>query len=117
MDRVCVVVAVSLKGLSADRDANDHAVNWYRTRRVNFEDELAILGRRITIPVLFIQALKDSALPPHLGKSMTKHVPDLTVKQVDTAHWALWERPEEVNGIIATWLKHVVLESGRAGKL
>lgn len=112
MDRVCC-----LRDRPADNDADYDAVNWYRTRKVNFEDELAILGRRITIPVLFIQALKDTALPPHLGKSMAKHVPDLTVKHVDTAHWALWERPEEVNGIIAAWLKHVVFEGGRAEKL
>lgn len=92
-------------------------VNWYRTRRVNYEDELPIVGRKITIPVLFIQALKDQALPPHLGKSMAKHVPDLTLKQVDTAHWALWEKPDEVNGILAGWLKDVVFRDGRFGKL
>lgn len=92
-------------------------MNWYRTRKVNFEDELAILGRQITIPVLFIQALKDQALPPHLGKSMAKHVPNLTLKQVNAAHWALWEKPEEVNSIISTWLKEVALVAGRSGKL
>lgn len=92
-------------------------VNWYRTRKVNYEEELAILGRRIETPVLFIQALKDEALPPHLGKSMAKHIPNLTLKQVNTAHWALWEKPEEVNDIIATWLKDVAFTEGRPGKL
>jgi pimeloyl-ACP methyl ester carboxylesterase len=92
-------------------------VNWYRTRKVNYEEELAILDRQITIPVLFIQALKDQALPPHLGKSMAKHVPNLTIKQVNTAHWALWEKPKEVNSIISTWLKEVALVDGRSGKL
>lgn len=93
------------------------AVNWYRTRKVNYEEELAIVGRKIEVPTLFIQALKDQALPPHLGKSMAKHVPNLTVKQVNTAHWALWEKPEEVNGIIASWLKDVAFKDGRSGKL
>ncbi|KAJ6133910.1 hypothetical protein N7523_000232 [Penicillium sp. IBT 18751x] len=92
-------------------------LNWYRTRKVNFEEEQAILSRRIEIPVLFIQALKDEALPPHLGKSMAKHIPNLTLKQVNTAHWALWEKPEDVNEIIATWLKDVVFTEGRVGKL
>lgn len=95
----------------------DDIVNWYRTRKVNHEDELAILGRRIEVPVLFIQALRDPALPPHLGKSMAKHIPKLTLKQVDTAHWALWEKPDEVNSIISEWLKDVVFTEGRAGKL
>lgn len=67
--------------------------------------------------MLFIQALKDEALPPHLGKSMAKHIPNLTLKQVNTAHWALWEKPEDVNEIIATWLKDVVFTEGRVGKL
>lgn len=92
-------------------------MNWYRIRKINYEEELAILDRKITIPVLFIQALKDSALPPRLGKSMAKHVPNMTMKQVNTAHWALWEKPEEVNGIISTWLKDVVFADGRVGKL
>lgn len=92
-------------------------MNWYRIRKINYEEELAILDRKITIPVLFIQALKDAALPPRLGKSMTKHVPNMTMKQVNTAHWALWEKPEEVNSIISTWLNDVVFANGRVGKL
>ncbi len=92
-------------------------MNWYRIRKINYEEELAILDRKITIPVLFIQALKDAALPQHLGKSMAKHVPNMTMKQVNTAHWALWEKPEEVNSIISTWLKDVVFANGRVGKL
>lgn len=93
------------------------AVNWYRTRKVNYEEELAILGRRIEVPVLFIQALRDPALPPHLGKSMSKHIPNLTLKQVNTAHWALWEKPEEVNVILEEWLKGTVFAERRVGKL
>lgn len=83
-------------------------VNWYRTRPVNYNDELAILNQRITSPVLFIQALKDPALPPHMGRSMAKTIPRLNVKQIDTSHWALWEKPEEVNGIIERWVREVV---------
>ncbi|KAJ5559013.1 hypothetical protein N7461_002985 [Penicillium sp. DV-2018c] len=93
-------------------------LNWYRTRKVNYQDELEILDRpQIGVPTLFIQALRDQALPAHLGKSMAKHVPRLTLKQVDTAHWALWEKPDEVNDILATWLKEQVFAEGRAGKL
>lgn len=93
-------------------------VNWYRTRKINHEEEQAIFNRRIEVPVLFIQALRDEALPPHLGKSMARHIPKLTLKQVNTSHWALWEKPEEVNEIIATWLKDVAFtEGGLTGKL
>jgi pimeloyl-ACP methyl ester carboxylesterase len=96
--------------------ANFVAVNWYRTREVNSKEELAILDRQIQVPTLFIQALRDQALPPHLGKSMAKHIPRLTTKQVNTSHWALWEKPAEVNEIISGWLKEVVF-ADRAGKL
>lgn len=92
------------------------SVNWYRTREINYNDELAILNQRITVPVLFIQALRDPALPPHLGRSMLKTVPRLSLKQVDTSHWALWEKPEDVNGIIAKWMTEVVFGEA-AGKL
>ncbi|KOS43077.1 hypothetical protein ACN38_g6059 [Penicillium nordicum] len=92
-------------------------LNWYRTRDVNYKDELAILDSEIQIPTLFIQALRDQALPPQMGKSMAKRFPRLTLKQVNTAHWALWEKPEEVNEIIGTWLKDQSVVGGRAGKL
>lgn len=91
-------------------------MNWYRTREVNHREELEILDRQIQIPTLFIQALRDQALPPHLGKSMAKHIPNFTLKQVNTSHWALWEKPEEVNHIISDWFKENVF-AGRAGKL
>ncbi|EKV16038.1 Epoxide hydrolase, putative [Penicillium digitatum PHI26] len=92
-------------------------LNWYRTRDVNFEDELAVLDREIQIPTLFIQALRDQALPPHLAKSMAKQLPRLTLKQVDSSHWALWEKPEEVNTIIGTWLKDQSVANEVSGKL
>lgn len=92
-----------------------HSVNWYRTREINYRDELAILNRRITVPVLFIQALGDPPLPPHLGKGMSKVIPKLTVEQVDTSHWALWEKPEEVNKILVRWLEEVVFVNGQLG--
>ncbi|KAJ5537197.1 hypothetical protein N7513_010383 [Penicillium frequentans] len=92
-------------------------LNWYRTRKINFEDELSIVGRKITAPTLFIQALRDEALPPHLGKAMSKQIPRLDLKQVDTAHWALWEKPEEVNAIISEWLKDVAFTGKPLEKL
>lgn len=100
----------------ANRPTNRNEVNWYRTRETNHNEEQAVLNQRITIPVLFIQALRDPALPPHLGKRMAKTVPRLSRKQVDASHWALWEKPEEVNSILETWIKETVFEE-RAAKL
>ncbi|KAJ5783071.1 hypothetical protein N7457_004845 [Penicillium paradoxum] len=92
-------------------------LSWYCTRDVNYKEELDILDRQIQVPTLFIQALRDQALPAHLGKSMGKFIPQLTLKQIDTSHWALWEKPKEVNDIIGAWLKDQGFADGRADKL
>ncbi|KKK13505.1 hypothetical protein ARAM_003522 [Aspergillus rambellii] len=91
-------------------------LNWYKTREINFKDELGLPTDLINVPVLFIQALRDEALPPHLGKGMEKSLPLLTTRQVNTSHWALWEKPEEVNEILSGWVDEVVNDS-RLGKL
>ena len=92
-------------------------VNYYRTGDLDYDDELPILDRGVQIPTLFIQGLRDEALPPHLGQSMGQKVPRLTQEQVDTSHWALWEKPEEVNEIIRSWLNQQYFADGRSGKL
>ncbi|KAI9877118.1 MAG: hypothetical protein M1830_004742 [Pleopsidium flavum] len=83
-------------------------LNWYRNREVNFEEELSLEKTTIDIPVLFIQATRDGALPPFMSVNMDKSLPHLTRKEVDANHWALWEAPEKVNGIIKEWLEGVV---------
>jgi len=82
-------------------------VNWYRNREQNFRDELSLKRRIINIPVLFVQAMKDEALPPAMSEGMEKWIPNLTRKTVTTGHWALWEKPEMVCGIVAEWLRQV----------
>ncbi|KAJ6091163.1 Epoxide hydrolase [Penicillium canescens] len=79
-------------------------LNWYRTRKLDYEDELAITDPIIRIPLLHIQGLKDPALPPHLGQQMGDFIPQLTIESLYTAHWILWEDPQGVNEILARWL-------------
>ena len=55
--------------------------NWYRVRKVNYEDELnmdAEQRKGIKQPSLFIQALKDDVLTPDLAKGMAKSIPNLS---------------------------------------
>ena len=63
--------------------------------------------KTIDIPVLFIQATDDAALPPSLSEGMERFVPHLTRREVKAGHWALWQKPVEVNGMIAEWLERV----------
>ena len=36
---------------------------------------------------------------------MEKYLPNLTSKTVEASHWALTQKPEEVNGFIRNWLE------------
>jgi pimeloyl-ACP methyl ester carboxylesterase len=61
--------------------------------------------QQISIPALFIGATKDAFLKPETWKGMEKYLPNLTSKTVEASHWALTQKPEEVNGFIRNWLE------------
>lgn len=90
-------------------------LNWYRTREANFVDDLELLDqdgrekRSIQQPVLFVQAKRDTALPPFMADKMEEKIPLLTRREIDTSHWALWQKPEEINEMIKEWLVGVAL--------
>ncbi|KAI9737155.1 MAG: hypothetical protein M1834_000748 [Cirrosporium novae-zelandiae] len=84
-------------------------LNWYRTYEANLEDDLVLLEKmdnlKIQIPVLFIAASSDVALPLKMAEKMGQFVPDLTRREVQASHWVLTERPGEVNGFLEEWFK------------
>ncbi|KAI1413789.1 alpha/beta-hydrolase [Hypoxylon sp. FL1857] len=82
-------------------------LNWYRTAKINFEDELPIAqagGHRFTMPTLFVQALRDPVLIPELSEGMDQYFDKLTRAEVNTGHWAMIEGPDEVNKILNSWV-------------
>jgi soluble epoxide hydrolase/lipid-phosphate phosphatase len=84
-------------------------LNWYRTQPLNYEDEKDLAkefeqGYKVEQPTLFIAGLKDAALPPKMSVGMEKYFKSLVKKEVDTQHWALWEKPDEVNAYIKEFL-------------
>ncbi|KAK5990166.1 Epoxide hydrolase srdG [Cladobotryum mycophilum] len=86
-------------------------LNWYRTRRLNFEEEehRALNGPplRFEMPALFIAASKDHALPPSMSIGMEKAYASLTRGEVNASHWALTEAAAEVNANLGKWLNEV----------
>jgi soluble epoxide hydrolase/lipid-phosphate phosphatase len=54
---------------------------------------------------LFVQANYDNVLKPELSKNMGEFLPNLTRCEVDASHWALTQKPEEVNAIVRNWLE------------
>lgn len=98
-------------------------MNWYRTREVNFREELEYVVIKMTIiytdhivrlrkesidvPALFIPASRDAILKPAMARGMHQHIPKLKVKEVDAGHWAQLEKKEEVTDIIKQWLNEL----------
>jgi pimeloyl-ACP methyl ester carboxylesterase len=88
------------------------AFNWYRTRRMNWEDELGLAveweakgGFRFRTPHLFVPAEGDFFMPPELYKDYGRYFEDLTVEGVEAGHWSQWEKPDEVNAILGKWIE------------
>ncbi|KAF1357310.1 alpha/beta-hydrolase [Lizonia empirigonia] len=81
-------------------------LNWYRQRRTNWEEDQGLLDKKvIQQPVLFIQATYDSVLKPEMSKSMDALIPRLTRGEVAATHWALTQKPEDVNALLRQWLE------------
>lgn len=90
-------------------------LNWYRTRKINYEEELELIqkGRgRITPPSLFVLATKDAALPPAMSAGMEAHFDKLERKEVEASHWALVEAADEVNAHVGRWLEGLLGGNG-----
>lgn len=86
-------------------------LNWYRTRRLNYEEELQLVGRgerRFEMPALFVSATRDTALPPGMAEGMDRHFSDLTRGEVESSHWALSQAGDAVNEHVLRWLKRIV---------
>jgi soluble epoxide hydrolase / lipid-phosphate phosphatase len=98
-------------------------LNWYRNREVNYMDEWKhFFGSgqnvnaepRIEQEVLFILATRDSALKPFMAEKMGERIGRLTRREVNANHWALWEKPVEVNDMIGKWLEEKVFGKTRS---
>lgn len=88
-------------------------VNWYRQRRTNWEEDQSLLDKKvISQPALFIQATFDSVLKPEMSRNMEALIPRLTRGEVPATHWALTQKPEDVNRILGAWLE----KEGLVGK-
>ncbi|KAF3066435.1 Bifunctional epoxide hydrolase 2 [Daldinia childiae] len=83
-------------------------LSWYRTEKINFEDELPLAqagGHRFTMPTLFVHALKDIYLVSSLSEGMEKYFDKLTRVDVDTEHWTMIDDPTAVNKAIQSWIE------------
>ncbi|KAF3770480.1 alpha/beta-hydrolase [Cryphonectria parasitica EP155] len=94
-------------------------LNWYRTRKINYEEELALLkdGQqpKIKIPSLMVTAAQDAALLPSMAAGMDAFFENLTKASVDGTHWALWAPwAEQTNGKIEKFVQDLLSGSAKA---
>ncbi|KAH0172869.1 alpha/beta-hydrolase, partial [Aureobasidium melanogenum] len=83
--------------------------NYYRTRQHNFEDEKSFAKSadlmKINCPALYIHPSQDMVISKAMIKPMGFLVSNLMTMEVDANHWALLEKPGEVNSILLAWLE------------
>ncbi|KAK4190083.1 hypothetical protein QBC35DRAFT_513573 [Podospora australis] len=91
-----------------ERNGVHGPMNWYRTWDVNYQEEAEGLVKEgktsIAVPSMLVAASRDVALPPAMSAGMHKHFEKLTKKEVDSSHWALWEKPAEVNEAVGEFI-------------
>lgn len=81
--------------------------NWYRTRKMDWEDEQPLANQgpfKFKAPSLFLLATKDEVVLPRYYENMGQHFDDLEIKEIESGHWMLWEARESVNTALESWL-------------
>ncbi|RLN97286.1 hypothetical protein BBJ28_00013610 [Nothophytophthora sp. Chile5] len=82
---------------------------YYSRRQQDFEDE-RYLPRVIEHEALYIGAANERILKPELAAGMPRLIPKLKQELVHGAgHWVLWEKKDEVVGILQRWLGQLEL--------
>ncbi len=95
-------------------------VNWYRTRKLNYEEELPLAKQediKVNPPTLFIGASRDVALPPKMTRGMEQNFKELQRAEVDGGHWILVQCAEQCNKIIGGFLEDIVSRDGDKSKI
>lgn len=85
------------------------ATAWYLNHKANAAySESEVNAGVLDVPVLYIDARHDAvcsiSTTPGMATGMRASVRDLTVEEVESAHWVMLEKPEAVNGALEGWL-------------
>ncbi|KAI0199687.1 Alpha/Beta hydrolase protein [Astrocystis sublimbata] len=92
--------------------------NWYRTRELNAADEkvLAADNFKFPMPAMLLMADKDAALPVWMATGQEQHFTGSFKLETltDCSHWAMLQKPVEVNKHIGDFLKDVLGEDLKA---
>ncbi|MBL4852605.1 MAG: alpha/beta hydrolase [Robiginitomaculum sp.] len=79
-------------------------VNLYRNTTANYH-LTANMPDDISQPSLMISTADDLFLPPEMANPMEGMIPDLERVTIESCgHWAMWEKPDEINKVVINWL-------------
>ncbi|KAI1322812.1 Alpha/Beta hydrolase protein [Xylariaceae sp. FL0255] len=97
--------------------------NWYRTRDINAIDEMEMAKPgndgatfKFPMPAMLLMAEKDAALPVHMARGQEQYFAG-GLKQgliKDSSHWAMVQKPAEVNRFIGEFVKEVLGDEVKA---
>ncbi|EST04643.1 Epoxide hydrolase-like protein [Kalmanozyma brasiliensis GHG001] len=93
-------------------------LSWYRTREINWQEDRELASKTLpaSLPALLISPKDDVAVPPALGRTMKKHVPQVEIIEVaGSGHWVQNETPGIVISEFKQWVERSVLPNEKKG--
>lgn len=83
-------------------------LNWYRAIMSNIDDDdEKNLDPNIKSPVLYIGASKDYVCRPAIYGTQKEFIANLETTEINTSHWSMEEKPDEVNQILEKWIENL----------
>lgn len=81
-------------------------LNWYRSamNNIDWPDEKD-LDPNLKCPLFYVAGLKDYICLPQLFLDQKNYTNDFESIDLDTSHWTMEEKPNEVNQAIQTWIE------------
>ncbi|KAI1309711.1 Bifunctional epoxide hydrolase 2 [Mortierella claussenii] len=85
-------------------------LNYYKTTRVNWEDEHStVSNKNIDLPCWIIMAKHDIYLKPERTVKMKHFMPNLKSTMIESGHFAMVEKPDEVNQTLKDCLEDLLV--------
>ncbi|CAF4077384.1 unnamed protein product, partial [Adineta steineri] len=84
-------------------------LNWYKSVIINIDwDDEKDLDPTIKRPFLYVAGTKDYICIPQVYDNQKQHIPNLETIELNTCHWTMEEKPEDVNQAVEKWIEKIV---------
>jgi pimeloyl-ACP methyl ester carboxylesterase len=81
-------------------------LNWYKSAIINIDwDDDKNLDPTMKRPVLYFAGLKDYICVPQIFADQKKYIADLETIEMDTGHWIMEEKADDVNQAVEKWIQ------------